>query len=310
MGRSFLNILKHLKQPGLLIPVLLISVVFGRLPDAEAGGQREAGEEKKMKVFVSILPQVYFVDRVGGRRVETEVLVQPGHSPATYEPTPRQMARLAGARVFFRIGVGFENALLPKIESILKNLDIVDTREGISLRALEGYGEHSSRGDGLDPHIWLSPVLVKRQAETIRDTLISVDPEGEREYMANYTAFAEELDAFHRRIQALLSPFKGKELFVFHPAYGYFTDVYGLKQAAVETGGTEPSARQLAHFIELARERGVKVIFVQPQFSGVGALAVAGAVGGRVETLDPLSGDYLRNLEEMARKIAGALKQR
>ncbi len=310
MGRSFLNILKHLKQPGLLIPVLLISVVFGRLPDVEAGGQREAGEEKKMKVFVSILPQVYFVDRIGGRRVETEALVQPGQSPATYEPAPRQMARLAGARVFFRIGVGFENALLPKIESILKNLDIVDTREGISLRALEGYEEHSSQGDGLDPHIWLSPVLVKRQAETIRDTLISVDPEGKREYMANYTAFAEELDAFHRRIQALLYPFKGKELFVFHPAYGYFTDAYGLKQVAVETGGTEPSARQLARFIELTRERGVKVIFVQPQLSGVGARAVAEAVGGRVETLDPLSGDYLRNLEEMARKIAGALKQR
>jgi zinc transport system substrate-binding protein len=94
---------------------------------------------------------------------------------------------------------------------------------------------------------------------------------------------------------------------VYHPAFGYFADAYGLKQVPVEVEGKEPSARQLAAFIERAKAAGAKVIFVQPQFSTKSAEAVARSIGGAVVPMDPLATDYLANLERTAEKTAEAL---
>ena len=140
-----------------------------------------AGASGKLSVFVSVLPQVYFVERVGGARVRIEVFVPPGQSPATYAPTPRQMARLSDARVFFRVGVPFENVLVPRIERMMGDLLVVDTRDGIQLRRLDEHHhdedeEHPDHGEEMDPHTWMSPLLVKQQARTIRDTLMHYRP--------------------------------------------------------------------------------------------------------------------------------------
>ena len=102
---------------------------------------------------------------------------------------------------------------------------------------------------------------------------------------------------------------KGRDLFVFHPAYGYFARQYGLTQVAVETGGRQPSARHLAELIDRARARDVRVIFVQPQFARHSARAVADAIGGAVVPLDPLAEDYLGNLEQMASTVESALQR-
>jgi zinc transport system substrate-binding protein len=265
----------------------------------------------KLKAFVSIVPQKYFVERIGRDRVDVSVLVGPGHSPATYEPTPRQMAELSKARVFFRIGVPFENSLIPKIESMFKGLTMVDTRKGIKLRKMdpdrvdERHGAHAA--GARDPHIWLDPILVKTQAKTICDALSKLDPKNAGIYEKNLKRFQDDLDRVHARVAKALAPVKGKELFVFHPAYGYLADRYGLKQVAVETGGKEPSARQLATLVDQAKESGARVIFMQPQFDRRNAETVAKAIGGAVVSLDPLGADYLKNLEEMASKVESAL---
>ena len=265
---------------------------------------------RKVRVFVSILPQVEFVERIGGDRVDVEPLVLPGQSPHTYNPTPKQIAGLSRADLYFRIGVPFEESLLPKIEGTIKHPQIVDTRRGIKLRRMDaGDHDHDHRAGGDDPHLWLNPLLVKKQCETIRDALIQIDPAGTAEYERNCAAFAEELDALHDRLQKALAPLKGREFFVFHPAYGYFADAFGLKQVAVEVEGKEPRAQQLSALIQKARQRGVKVIFVQPQFSPKSAEAVAAAINGVVVPLDPLARNYIRNLEDMAAKIEAALKK-
>jgi zinc transport system substrate-binding protein len=94
---------------------------------------------------------------------------------------------------------------------------------------------------------------------------------------------------------------------VFHPAFGYFGDAYGLKQVPVEIEGKEPSAQQLAALVRLARERDIKIIFVQPQFSDKSARAVAQAIGGAVLAMDDLGPDYLKNMTDIAEKIEKAL---
>ena len=261
----------------------------------------------KPLVFVSILPQAEFVQRVGGERVDVAVLLPPGQSPATYEPSPRQMTKLGRAQVYFRIGVPFERALLRKIASAMPKLNIVDTSQGIKLRRMAAGHDHEHGAGAADPHTWLDPKLVKIQAGTIAHALTALAPAHAAEFERNLQSFQAELDRLDAKIAATLAPLRGRELFVFHPAYGYFADAYGLKQVAVELEGKEPSARALGALIERAKARGVKVMFVQPQFSSKAAATVARAIGGAVVPMDPLARDYESNLESMAASVRAAL---
>jgi zinc transport system substrate-binding protein len=276
----------------------------------------------KVKAFVSILPVAYFVERVGGPNVEVSVLVGPGQDPHTFDPTPKLMTKLANAQVLFKMGFPFEETLIKKIGSGFKNVEVVDLQQGIKLRAMteeETEAEEAERGHGkaeehghdagdMDQHTWLHPQLAKVQAKTIADTLKRIDPSHKDQYEKNLKDLQADLDAIHEQLKKALAPVKGKSFFVFHPAYGYFGDAYGLKQVPVQIGGKEPAARQLARLIELAKEDGVRVIFVQPQFSKKTAEALAKGIGGAVVPLDDLAPDYLKNLQEMAAKLDSALQ--
>lgn len=261
-----------------------------------------------LKVFVSILPQAYFVKQIGGEYVEVAVLVGPGQSPHTYEPTPRQMTALAEARLYFSIGVPFERQLLGKISATFRNLEVVDTRRGVPLRAIEGeeHDGHDHAG-AEDPHIWLSPQRVKIQADNICRALVAYDSAHASFYQRNLDIFKRQLDDIDREIMLKLTPYKGSKFFAFHPSYGYFAADYGLVQVAVEIEGKEPGARQLAVVTDQARADGVKVIFVQPQFAVKTAETIARAVGAKVVALDPLAEDYINNLKFMADELARAL---
>jgi zinc transport system substrate-binding protein len=293
----------------------IVSVTFiAGLGACSGPGPTSAGEDvtadRRYDVFVSILPQAYLVERVGGERVNVHVLVLPGQSPEIYSPTPQQISALSRARLYFRVGVPFENALVSKVRDVMGNLEIVDTREGIELRVMESDHAHDEvhpHSDGFDPHIWLSPVSVKQQASTMAAALARVDPMHAAEYDRNLAHFLGDVDATTARIRANLAPFKGRSFYVFHPAYGYFADAFGLRQVAVEAEGKRPTPKHLQELIGQVKAEGVRTIFVQPQFDRDSAEAIADAVGGTVEPLDPLARDILRNLEEMAAKIEAAL---
>ena len=179
------------------------------------------------------------------------------------------------------------------------------------MRQMQGGGEHADHAHGwMDPHTWLDPVNVKKISENICTELIRLDPEHEDEYKENLRGFLADLDELGRGISQILLPFKGREFFVFHPVFGYLGDRYGLVQRAVEVEGKEPSARQLAGLIADIREKGARVIFVQPQFSSKSAEAIAKAVGGKTVAIDPLARDYLTNMEHIAVKLAEGLRSR
>ncbi|MCK4607813.1 MAG: zinc ABC transporter substrate-binding protein [candidate division Zixibacteria bacterium] len=283
----------------------------------------EATEQSEpvMIAFVSVPPQAYIVERVGGDHVTVEVLVGPGQSPATFEPAPRQMTRLDEAQIYFRIGVPFENTLLPEIRAIYPDLKVCDLREGIELLEIEDGHHHRHEGDDrsvadesrhggpteLDPHVWLDPNLVKIMARNTCDELCRLDSAHAGNYQRNRDTFVAELDSLRSRVAAILAPYKGKSFFVFHPAYGYFGQAFGLRQVAIEVDGKEPGAKELAALMERARADGAKVIFVQPQFSNKGAQAIADAIGATLVPIDPLARDYLDNLEQVAEAIAKGL---
>ncbi|MBW1713019.1 MAG: zinc ABC transporter substrate-binding protein [Deltaproteobacteria bacterium] len=263
-----------------------------------------------VKVAVSIAPQKYFVQKVGGRLAEVTVMVPPGASPATYEPRPRQMAALSEAKVYFALGLPFEKAWLPKMAAANRDMTVVHTEAQVERRAMASRtGQGRGGSDSPDPHIWLSPPLVKIQAAAIREGLIKADPAHKAVYERNYAAFEAELIALDEEIKALFAGQRGKVRFlVFHPAWGYFAQAYGLEQIAIEQEGKEPGPRELKRLIGQARELGLKVIFVQPQFSAQKARTIARSIGGQVVPIDPLAEDWADNLRQAAREIKAGLK--
>lgn len=273
---------------------------------AVAGSQPAAAASELPVVFVSIPPQKFVVEQLAGGLVRVEVMLPPGASPATYEPTPRQMAALNGATIYLQIGVPFEGPVLSKVATLMPDLDIVDCRQGITLVPMENGADGHAHGP-LDPHFWLDPTamktVVRTTARALGDTITGAAGKLETT-LPRLLAAIDETDG---RITSIMRPLAGRDLVVFHPAYGYFTRRYGLVQIAIEAGGKAPTARQLAAIVDSRRGRDTAAIFVQPQFSQTAARRVADALGCELIVLDPLAESYLPNLELMADRIAAVL---
>ncbi len=270
-----------------------------------------------MHVAASILPQRYFVEKIGGQFVEVEVMVPPGSTPETYEPRPGQMSALNRSGIYFACGVPFETTWLPKIISVNPKILVIHTEKDIKKRSLEAHahpgedakphsgGSHEEMGD---PHIWLSPPLVILQARAIFEALAASDPQNRAAYETNYKKFVSELVELDLYLSRLFGTgAKSGSFMVFHPAWGYFADAYGLKQVPVEVEGKEPKARDLDEFIKRARELGTKAIFVQPQYSPKTAQTIADAVGGSLVQADDLAPDWEKNLVQVAGQISATL---
>ena len=274
-------------------------------------------ESDALQVTVSIVPQRYFLERIGGDRVSVNVMVLPGENPATYEPKPEQLKALSRSAAYLRIGVAFEDAWMDRISAANQDMLIVDTRQGIELIPIAAHDDHGesaagddphSDGEGnLDPHIWLSPDLVRTQANIIRDALVQVDPEHRDLYTANLVAFGSELDDLQQDIGQKLAGVVNRKFMVFHPSWGYFAKDFGLEMVAIEVGGQEPSAAELADLIGEARKEGVKVIFAQPEFSTRAAETIARQIGGIVLLISPLAYDWADNLTKVADTLGQVL---
>lgn len=299
---------------------LLLVPATGPASDDGTGLARPAARPGAVVAFCSIAPQRYLIESVGGDLVSVSVLVGPGQSPHTFEPTPRQMSDLAGADVYFAIGLPFEGRILEGLAALNTGLLVTDTAARVPRRRVEeahghdghddphGHQEPAEPDGGLpDPHVWLNPRHAELMAGAICDAMKELVPEEAEVFDANLSTLARELDELDAELTAALSPLSGESIYVFHPAFGYFTDAYGLKQVPIETGGMEPGARELVRLVEQATADGVRVIFVQPQFSSRSAKAIAAEIGGVVVPIDPLSGDYLENLRDMARAVREAL---
>jgi len=136
--------------------------------------------------------------------------------------------------------------------------------------------------------------------EDIYEGLAKIDPENKEYYAQNRDAYLKELDALDARILEKLEGKKERNFMVYHPSWGYFAADYNLTMISVEIEGKEPSAQNLAKLVDLAKEKQVKVIFVQPQFSTRSAQAVAKEIGGEVVAVDPLAKDYIANLDKVS----------
>lgn len=282
------------------LPLLVLAAVIGLFTLPALGAP--------LPVAVSILPQKYFVEAIGGKHVQVQVMVRPGFEPATYDPTPRQLTELSQARLYFAIGVPFERTWLARFRAANPHMRIVETEHGIQRRRMLGErGKPSAQA--LDPHIWLSPPLVRIQAINILDALIAADPQHAAAFRRGYLRLAQTINHVDDAILKSLvdAKLKHTRFMVFHPAFGYFASAYGLQQVPIEIAGKEPSPRQMANVIETAHHDDIKVVFVEPQFSQKAARTVAHAIGGKVVPINPLAEDWPKGMIQIAQALHAAL---
>lgn len=288
-----------MRWQALLVPLLLCACRATPAPEAI-----------RIRIAVSVPPQAYFVERIGGERVQVDVLIPPGYSHVDYSVTPRQVLDLGRSRLYVAVGhpaFEIERArLLPLAESI-PGLEVVDMSRGMRLieGEEEGHDEHGHEGG--DPHVWVAPETVRVAARNIAAALQRIDPAHAAEYRANLQRFEADIASLDREIRAALAPLRGSRFLVYHPTWGYFAQEYGLEQVAIEAEGKEPSALRLIQLIDRARREGAKVVFVQSGFPRKSAQVIADAVGGRVVTADPQERDWLGNLRRVTRELREAL---
>lgn len=298
---------------------------------------------EKVPVVASILPLGDFCKQIGGDRVEVQVLVPPGASPHTFEPSPSVVAKATQAKVFVYIGAGME----PWAQRFLSSGDatrlVVEATHGIPLiqdaedhdhvgeaqqgrlqgghaqdeSARTGPGERATHHHGKgNPHVWLDPVIAQEISRAICRAFIQVDPGHEKFYQENLSRFSRELQGLHEDIQKKVSGFRIREYVCFHPAYAYFSRRYGLRQMGViePAPGREPAPRHIQRIVNAVRAHDIRVIFAEPQLSPRVAEVIAKEAGVKVLMLDPLGGrppygsDYLKmmryNLSVMEEAMA------
>jgi zinc transport system substrate-binding protein len=258
----------------------------------------EEGRERPT-IAVSVPPQAWFVRQLAGDAARVEVLIPPGASPASYEPTMKQVEAVSDAAVYVKVGhpsFPFERAWLDRLLGEADGVRVVDCSEGVEL-------------DAGDPHVWTSvrvmegvvPRLARALGEALPKQRSTIDGEAER--------LLRELDVLDRSIEERLAPLETRRFYVFHPAWGYFARDYNLEQVPIEQGAKEPGPHTLSRLVERARDDETQVIFVQPQFSKHAAGLVAGQIDAKVEELDPLAPEWKANLEHVASTLARALSR-
>lgn len=249
----------------------------------------------KVEVLVSIAPQKFLVEQIGGPYVAVDIIVPPNANAHTYEPTPKQILMAQKKQLWFRLGEGFETRILPSLERTVR---IIDQRKDLDL--IKGGAGRCCGQDAFDPHIWLSPCLLKVQARQIALALQAQDPENAQFYQHNLLLLEQQLEQLNQELTALFAHAPRRTILVSHPAFGYFCRDYGLVQLSIETEGREPTPKTLTGLIDEARRLKITTVFLQKQHNPKGGIIVAKEIGAVTCYVDP----YIENVIENLRTIS------
>ncbi len=276
--------------------------VFGPAP---AGAE---GAASQPKVGATIFPLYDIARQVAGPVADVVLVLPPGASPHTFEPTPSAVRGLAGARTLFVIGHGLDDwaARLARGAGVSR---LVRVDAGIALRHAVGH-EHGA----VDPHYWLSIRNGEAIARTVAAELERLAPDRAVDIRGALATYLARLDGTDREIRRLLDGLPTRRIATFHDAFGYFADAYGLEVAAVfePYPGREPGPRFVVAFQQKVRATGVRVVFSEPQLSVDAIRPIARDLGVAISVLDPLGGSpgregYLEAMLFNARQVATAL---
>ena len=262
---------------------------------------KQTDKNDKNSWIVSIPPLKYIAESITEQDFPVEILLPPGATPETYEPTPAQMTALSDSRLVFTTGlIDFERQLSERFSNTIAENRIVNLSENISLIT----GEHNHTGHkGTDPHIWTSPAALKQMASTAYRQIALLYPDSTR-YAVNYRNLLSRLDSLDRTLRTRFSASDKKYFLIYHPALTYMARDYGIEQIPLEEDGKEPSVDRLQKIIRQAQNDGIRKLFYQSQFSRASVVAVASEIGAEAIEIDPLQENVVENLNRIANQIS------
>lgn len=259
-------------------------------------------------ISVSILPQKYLADKITGGKYEVNVLIPSGASPASYEPSPLQIANLNNSTLYFRIGeIVFEKSWIEKISMQNPDLRIVNLSEDIEFigaqahhhaedEEVESESDHHEHEQGKDPHIWMSPKNMKIISIKMLSELSETYPEDSLLFAQNYSSLLAEIKTVDSLFISSSEALSGLNFLIYHPALGYLAQEYNMTQHVLEFEGKEPGPAHIASIIKTAAEFDIHFIFVQRQFSLDNAKSLAKEINAEIIMIDPLAEDWYDQL--------------
>lgn len=264
--------------------------------------------DKEKIIAVSILPQKKVVEKIAGDRFDVMVMIPPGSSPATYDPSSRQIAGLSGAQTYLKMGcLGFENAWMERIQDAHPDLRVLNISEGIDL--IRKDHDHDGRRSGIDPHTWMSVRNMRILALNTYKAILEADPEHQLEYISRYNQWQKALIRLDDSIGRIFKGYDQRSFIIYHPALSYYARDYHLDQIAIEREGKEPSMKHMARVLSYAKSSGIDRIFVQREFDKAHADSFVKELDGRMVTIDPLAFDWGSQIRYITSQLTQLFKQ-
>ncbi len=254
-------------------------------------------KNEKIKVTVSIVTYADFVKNIGGDKVDVNTMIPLNSNPHDYEPVPTQITELVKSSIYFKIGTNFtfEQVLLEKIKNLKSNIKIADCSKGIITF-------------NNDPHVWLGIDEAKIICQNIYDALKEFSPKDSIYFKNNLTSYLIKIDAADKELKQSFEKFTNKYILVYHPAWFYFAKHYGLTEIGIEQDGKEPNALDLKNVINFAKEKKIRVIYIEPQFDKEIATSIAQQLKASIGVINPMPTDYLNNLKKLHSKLFNSNK--
>ncbi|ETI87132.1 MAG: zinc ABC transporter substrate-binding protein [Negativicoccus succinicivorans] len=281
-------------------------------------GQTPQENQGKLQVVTTVYPVYDVVKKVAGDRADVTLLVPPGAEPHDWEPTASDLKKIGQAKVFFYNGAGLEPTDQILKKEITRDATVVELSQGLDLLKLQddddhdhdhdhdadhhdedhhdedhhAEGHHHHHHGGVDPHVWLDPQNVMKEAAVVADALAKADPAHADAYRANAKKYQDELAALDKDMDAALSSLANKNLVVSHEAFGYLAARYSLTQIGIMgvDADAEPTPDRMAQLVEFIREHDVRTIYSEELVNPRLADAIAAETGAVVRVLNPIEG--------------------
>lgn len=259
-------------------------------------------EKRQLKVLASFYPLYEFTKIIGGEKIDVSIIIPPGIEPHDWEPTIQDLQKMQNSDMIVINGAGLE-PWITKLVSVNPDILIVDTSNGISL--LEKNKRVFNNQIQNDPHVWLDPVLAKKQIQSIANGLIKIDPQNTDYYQENANAYNTKLNLLDNKIRNELSICIKKDFLAFHDAFSYFAKEYGLNQntiVGVNPNG-EPTAVILQQIIQKSKNLNLHIIFTEEAVNPRVSEVIANEIGAHVLILSPIeiyekNSDYIQRMEQ------------
>lgn len=242
----------------------------------------------RLQIVTSFYPLYFFTTQIVQDKADVHNITPAGAEPHDYEPTTRDMVKIENSRLLIINGAKLEG-WAEDIKNILsgRNTTILSVGEKIAnLNTMEG--DIQIR----DPHIWLNPVLAKKEIEIITESLIMTDPANSQFYADNAKVLIGKLEILNNQFRTELSTCQKKDIITAHAAFEYLAKEYGLKQTAISglSPDEEPSPKKLAEVAKFAEQNQVDYIFFESLVSPKLASTIAEEIGAKTLVLNPIEG--------------------